>query len=145
MTETGIQTEFDYCWTAYQVYQMEDGTVYLDGSGNSYGGMGGFTTKVTDTQTKTADGEEEIFSFTAEVTMESVERVTELEVRWYGEEELLDRRTLTMEEVGEGLSLERPQGAVWALVTRGTDWRHRAVCLHSGDGSGRFPPAGPAG
>lgn len=76
--------EFDYCWTAYQVYQMEDGTVYLDGSGNSYGGMGGFTTKVTDTQTKTADGEEEIFSFTAEVTMESVERVTELEVRWYG-------------------------------------------------------------
>ena len=63
--------EFDYCWTAYQVYQMEDGTVYLDGSGNSYGGMGGFTTKVTDTQTKTADGEEEIFSFTAEVTMES--------------------------------------------------------------------------
>lgn len=110
--------EFDYCWTAYQVYQMEDGTVYLDGSGNSYGGMGGFTTKVTDTQTKTADGEEEIFSFTAEVTMESVERVTELEVRWYGEEELLDRRTLTMEEVGEGLSLERPQGAVWALVTQ---------------------------
>ena len=94
------------------------GTVYLDGSGNSYGGMGGFTTKVTDTQTKTADGEEEIFSFTAEVTMESVERVTELEVRWYGEEELLDRRTLTMEEVGEGLSLERPQGAVWALVTQ---------------------------
>lgn len=56
MTETGIQTEFDYCWTAYQVYQMEDGTVYLDGSGNSYGGMGGFTTKVTDTQTKTAMG-----------------------------------------------------------------------------------------
>lgn len=50
--------------------------------------------------------------------MESVERVTELEVRWYGEEELLDRETLTMEEVGEGLSLERPQGAVWALVTQ---------------------------
>ena len=109
---------YDYGWTAYRVYQMEDGTVYLDGGGNSYGGMGGFTTKVTDTQTKTADGEEEIFSFTAEVTMESVERVTELEVRWYGEEELLDRRTLTMEEVGEGLSLERPQGAVWALVTQ---------------------------
>ena len=109
---------YDYGWTAYPVYQMKDGTVYLGDGGNSYGGMGGFTISTKTAYTETVDGEEQTTSFEVSVTMEAVERVQELAVAWFDETDLpLENRALPMEEIGvDGLTLERPQGAVWALV-----------------------------
>ncbi len=116
----------DYVWTAYRVYEMADGTVYLDGTGSSYAaGMGGFSTSMESKETRTVDGEEETYTFKAEFTLEWVERTEQIQVTWFGGDDLpLDSRTLTMAEVGEGLELERPAGAVWALIaitdTQGT-------------------------
>lgn len=119
---------YDYGWTAYRVYQMDDGTVYLDGSGDSFGGMGGFTVTKKESWTETVDGEETTASFEVSVTMTSVERIQEVLVTWFDEtDQPLENRSLTMEEIGEGLTLNRPQGAVWAMVTEtdrlGTDKR----------------------
>ncbi len=109
---------YDYGWTAYRVYQMEDGTVYLDGGGSSYGGMGGFTISTKESYTETVNGEEQTTSFEVSFTMESVERVQELSVSWFdGENRPVAEQTIRMEELGEdGITLERPQGAAWALV-----------------------------
>lgn len=109
---------YDYGWKAYRVYQMEDGTVYLDDSGNSYGGMGGFTISTKESYTETVDGEEQTTSFEVSFTLESVKRVRELSVSWFdGENRPVAEQTIRMEELGEdGLTLERPQGAAWALV-----------------------------
>lgn len=109
---------YDYGWTAYRVYQMDDGTVYLDGGGSSYGGMGGFTISTKESYTETVNGEEQTTSFEVSFTMESVERVQELSVSWFdGENRPVAEQTIRMEELGEdGLTLERPQGAAWALV-----------------------------
>lgn len=110
---------FDYGWTAYRVYQMDDGTVYLDDSGNSYGGMGGFTISTKESYTETVDGEEQTTSFEVSFTMESAERVRELSVTWFdGENRQVMERAIPMEEIGEeGITLERPQGAEWVLVS----------------------------
>lgn len=109
---------FDYGWTAYRVYQMEDGTVYLDGSGNSYGGMGGFTVKESVEEKQNVSGEEETRTFSVEFTLESVERTLETVVSWFdGEDRCLEKRILTMEEIGEGYTLPRPEGSEWALVS----------------------------
>ena len=109
---------YDYGWKAYRVYQMEDGTVYLDDSGNSYGGMGGFTISTKESYTETVNGEEQTTSFEVSFTLESVKRVRELSVSWFdGENRPVAEQTILMEELGEdGLTLERPQGAAWALV-----------------------------
>lgn len=53
-----------------------------------------------------------------EFSIQWEERTEQVEVVWYdGADSPLARRTLTMEEIGDGLALERPEGAVWALVT----------------------------
>lgn len=119
LDDTNWNTEYyDYGWRAYRVYQMDDGTVYLDGSGNSYGGVGGFGFSTKETYTETVDGEEKTTSFEVSVNVESVERVREISVTWFdGDNRQVAQRTIPMEDVGEyGLTLERPQGAVWALV-----------------------------
>lgn len=119
VNDTSWNTEnYDYGWTAYPVYQMKDGTVYLEDGGNSYGGIGGFTVSTKAAYTETVDGEEQTTSFEVSVTMEAVERVRELAVTWFdGENRPMAEQTIPMEEVGEeGLTLERPQGTVWALV-----------------------------
>ncbi len=116
---TNWNTEnYDYGWTAYPVYEMKDGTVYLGDGGNSYGGMGGFTVSTKTAYTETVDGEEQTTSFEVSVTMEAVERVREISVTWFdGENRPVGEQTILMEELGEdGLTLERPQGAAWVLV-----------------------------
>ncbi len=109
--------EYGYSMTAYRVYQMKDGTVYLDGSGNGYAGEGDMTASTEESYTETVNGEERTTSLKVSFTVEWVERVNEVSVTWFdGEDRPLESRTLTLEEVGEGLTLERPQGAQWALV-----------------------------
>lgn len=117
--DTSWNTEnYDYGWTAYPVYEMDDGTVYLEDSGNSYGGIGGFTVSTKESYTETGNGQEETVSFEVSFTIEAVERVREVSVAWFdGENRQLEERTILMEEIGaDGLTLERPQGAAWALV-----------------------------
>ncbi|MGO5022477.1 hypothetical protein ACTQ4E_05200 [Lawsonibacter sp. LCP25S3_G6] len=117
---TSWNTEnYDYGWTAYPVYQMKDGTVYLEDGGNSYGGIGGFTVSTKTAYTETVDGEEQTTSFEVSVSMESVERVREFSVTWFdGANQQVMEHTIPMEEIGEeGLTLERPQRAVWVLVS----------------------------
>lgn len=111
--------DYDCCWTAYRVYQMADGTIYLDGSGSSFGGAGGFAVSSKESDTKTVNGESKTVSFQVEFTMTSVERVETVEVAWFdADDQMVGRRTLTMEEIGEGLALARPEGAVWALAAQ---------------------------
>ena len=109
--------EYGYSMTAYRVYEMADGTVYLDGSGNGYAGEGDMTASTEESWTETVNGEEKTTSLEVSFTVEWVERLHEVSVTWFdGEDRPLEGRKLTMEEVGEGLALERPQGAQWAVV-----------------------------
>ena len=111
--------EYGYSMTAYRVYQMKDGTVYLDGSGNGYAGEGDMTATTEESWTETVNGEEKTTSLKVSFTVKWVERLQEVSVTWFDREDRpLEGRKLTMEEMGaEGLTLERPQGAQWALVT----------------------------
>ena len=54
--------------TLYRVYQTEDGRLYLDGSGNSYGGAGGMTVTEHWQQSVTENGETHSTSFSVEVS-----------------------------------------------------------------------------
>lgn len=109
--------DFDYCWMAYRVYQMPDGTVYLDGTGNSYGGVGGFTVSEREARTTTLNSKTETKAFEAEFTIESVERLTDVAVKWFdAEDRLLKTDVMIPEDIEEGLALEAPGGAAWALV-----------------------------
>ena len=111
--------EYGYSMTAYRVYQMKDGTVYLDGSGNGYAGEGDMTATTEESWTETVNGEEKTTSLKVSFTVKWVERLQEVSVTWFDREDRpLEGRKLTMEEMGaEGLTLERPQWAQWALVT----------------------------
>ncbi len=115
---TNWNTEnYDYAFTAYRVYQTPDGRVYLDGGGNSYGGVGGFGVTSTETSTVTVNGKPSTRTIEVGFNIEGVERLTQAAVTWFdGDNAPLSVRALTPEEIGEGLELSRPAGAVWALV-----------------------------
>ena len=66
----------------------------------------------------TVGGSRRTDRLSVEFSIQWAERTEQVEVVWYdGADSPLARRTLTMEEIGDGLALERPEGAVWALVT----------------------------
>lgn len=109
--------DFDYVWTAYRVFQMADGAVYLDGSGNSYGGVGGFTTTTREEYTSTMDGKTETRGMEVTVKMEAVERLEGVRVNWFdGDSVLLSGQTLTVEELAQDPALAPPEGAAWVTV-----------------------------
>lgn len=74
-------TDADGVWTFYRVYQAPDGTVYLDGGGDSFRGGGGFSTTQTATQ-KTTDSEGQVTEETVSVrvSVEAAPRLTQLAV-----------------------------------------------------------------
>ncbi len=121
--DTNWNTEnYDYFFTAYRVYQTPDGRVYLDGGGNSYGGVGGFGATSTETSTVTVNGKPSARTIEVGFNIEGVERLTQAAVTWFDRDNApLSVRTLTPEEIGEGLELPRPAGAVWALVEENRD------------------------
>lgn len=69
-------------WTVYHVYQAEDGTVYLDGSGNSYQGNS-FSTTLTEDFNMQAGKEEKSASTKIEVSVKEVPRTEKLFVHQY--------------------------------------------------------------
>ena len=106
-----------YIWTAYKVYQMEDGTVYLDGTGDSFGGRGGFTVLENSEYTTTVNGESTAGSMEAEFSLEYVERLSDVTVTWFDEgDRPVGVRKLTPEEIGRELTLPAPEGAAWVMV-----------------------------
>ena len=109
----------DFIWTPYEVYQMADGTVYLTGTPlGSYGGVGGFTISQEESYDLDLGGGPEGHSIQIEAKLESVERVVSVEVKAFDENDReLSTRTLTMDEIGDGLDLELEEHAAWALVT----------------------------
>ena len=107
-----------YALTAYWVYQAQDGTVYLSGEQQGFGGGGGITVSMEEVTDWVIGGSRRTDRLAVEFSIQWEERTEQVEVVWYdGADSPLARRALTMEEIGDGLALERPEGAVWALVT----------------------------
>ena len=107
-----------YVLNAYWVYQARDGTVYLSGKQQGFGGNGGVTLSMEEVSDWTVGGSRRTDRLSVEFSIRWVERTERVEAAWYdGEDRLLAERALTMEEIGDGLTLERPEGAVWALIT----------------------------
>ena len=103
-------------WHAYRVYQAEDGAIYLDGSGNSYGGAGGMSTTETATYTATENGEtvsEDSVSVT--VHIEVVPRLEELVVSQFDSGTAL-LRSDSLSLIGELPAVTPEKDAAWVLV-----------------------------
>jgi len=112
---------FDYIWTAYRVYQMEDGTIYLDGSGNSYGGVGGFSISEKSERTITVNGKSATETAEINVKFESVPRLENVSIQQYDADGLLlhtDRITQgqTMEQDAADLELPLHEDAAYVIV-----------------------------
>ena len=105
----------DRIWHAYNVFQMEDGTVFLDGTGDSFSGPGGIGFTRTATYTTTVNGEEMEYYTKVELDAEFIERHTSLLVRQYGADgNLLETQDLPLS--GELPCVTWLSGAAWAVV-----------------------------
>ncbi len=108
--------------TAYRVYQMEDGTVYLDGTGNSFGGAG-FTITEKSKFTTDLNGQKTTEIMSVEFSLKDANRMEEVAVIWFGEDDTpIETDIFDPAELEEELELTAPQGAAWAMV-RETDER----------------------
>ena len=125
--ENWAEQESDYAWRAYNVYQMPDGTVYLDDSGNSYGiSPGGMSFSSTATDTRTVNGESETSTLTVEVNMEQVQRLEAAAVKLF---DAADRLLATQEfspEEAEDAHVSLPSECAWVLVEE----RYEDASLH---------------
>lgn len=114
--------DYDYILTAYRVFQMKDGTVYLDGTGNSYSGAG-FTINERAEYTTEVNGKVEKQVLDIEFSLKDAERLERVDVTWFGEEdEILAQEQLPLEELTGEYNLAPPKGAAWAMI-RQTDER----------------------
>ena len=101
-------------WRCYQVYQTEDGRIYLNGHGNSFNGP--MTHTLTESYTSRENGEtvqKETVSVT--VAVEAVSRLERLIVTQFDEQnQVLDTQSLPLAE--ELPPVSWADGAAWALV-----------------------------
>lgn len=112
---------FDYMWTAYRVYQMEDETVYIDGTGNSYGGVGGFGFSEKSEWITTVNGERTTESMEVSVQIDSIPRLETVIIQQYDDnDQLLHTDVLTAEQAaalnGEALELVLEETTTYAVV-----------------------------
>ena len=112
---------FDYMWTAYRVYQMEDETVYIDGTGNSYGGVGGFGFSEKSERTTTINGERTTESLKVSVQIDSIHRLETVTIQQYdNNDQLLRTDVLTAEQAaalnGGALELILEETTAYAVV-----------------------------
>ena len=114
--------DYDYILTAYRVFQMKDGTVYIDGTGNSYGGAG-FTINERAEYVTTINGEVKKQILDIEFSLKDAERLERVDVTWFGEEdEILAWEQLPLEKLTGEYTLTPPKGTAWAMI-RETDER----------------------
>ena len=108
-------------WSVYHIYAMEDGTLYLNGHGNSYSGSPtGFGTTLTENVDTTVNGEETgSVSTKVEVHVEYRPQPRKLEVLQYnaaGEE--IERCEIPVKP--ENATVSWNPGAAWAVVAETT-------------------------
>ena len=109
--------EPNYAWRAYDVYQMPDGTVYLDGSGNSYGGAGGMTITEERTATETINGEETSVSLSVEVRFEMVSRLQEVRVKEFdGADQVIAETVFPADALEDETSVTVAKDSGWLVV-----------------------------
>lgn len=107
----------EYAWKAYNVFQMPDGTVYLDGSGNSYGGAGGMTITGEQTETETINGEETSVTLSVEVHFEEVSRLQEVRVKEFdGSDQVVKETVFQADELEEENAVSLDDGTQWLVV-----------------------------
>lgn len=118
-TQTKVEESFedyDYILTAYRVYQMADGTVYLDGTGSSYAGAG-FTINERTEYTYTVNGEATKQVLDIEFSLKDGVRLESVDVTWFGgEDEVLAQEQLPLKELEGEYTLTPPTGAAWAMI-----------------------------
>lgn len=107
----------DFCgiWHAYQVYQAPDGTVYTDGSGNSYSGGGSMSFTREESCSSTVNGETVADTVSVKVNIELAPRIERLVVSQFS----ADNTLLRSQELPLGADLEPVvcgADAAWALV-----------------------------
>lgn len=100
-------------WRYYNVYQTEDGRVYLDGSGDSVNGL--MSKSQTATCTRTWDGESTVETVQVSVDMKHVPRLEKLTVTQFdGENAVLRSEELALRSPLPEVRCEA--GAAWVLV-----------------------------
>ena len=110
------EEEYEWILQAYRVYQMADGTVYLDGSGNGYAG-GGFTAKERVENVITINGETKTRVTEIEFSIEDAERLERVRVKWFDEEnEAIGVEEVDLTQIKSEWELTPPSGTAWALV-----------------------------
>jgi len=108
--------DYDYILTAYRVFQMADGTVYLDGTGNSYAGAG-FTINERREITLTTNGESTRQILDIEFSLKDAMRVEQVEITWFDEEErIISQELLSLDGMEGEHTLTPPAGAAWAMI-----------------------------
>lgn len=114
-TENWSQWDTGTIWTMYRVYQTGDGRIYLDGTGNSVGGDGGFGYSESMEWTSWENGRTATDRIEASIKLEAVSRLEKVVVTQFdGENEALRADDL---KLGEELpALDWEAGAAWALV-----------------------------
>lgn len=104
----------DYVWRHYHVYQMEDGTVFLNGYGDSHNGPMGSTVTISNATTVNGAEQEKLYT-RVEVQVDYISRLTALTVLQYdGQGNLLGRTQLPVE--GRLPTLTWQPDARWAVV-----------------------------
>lgn len=122
----------DFCWTAYEVYQKADGTVYLNGHGSSYAGGGDFGFSQTRSETERVNGaatQQSTLSLSVDVQM--IPRPDAVSVQQYSQDQrLLREDTLT---AGEAVDLDGTWTLPWMEETAYT-----LAVKHNSDGTRTF-------
>lgn len=109
--------EPDYAWRAYEVFQMPDGTVYLDGSGNSYGNAGGMTIKSERTSTETINGETTSVSMSVEVHFEAVSRLQEVRIKEFdASDRMIEETVFSTDTLGDETAVILAEDTSWLVV-----------------------------
>ncbi|RHR11342.1 hypothetical protein DWX58_02560 [Pseudoflavonifractor sp. AF19-9AC] len=110
--------KYGYTLTAYRVYQMEDGTVYITGEGDRQGYAGaGFTITEEHSRRENIGGKEQSVTLKVGFSTQWAERIKAVTVTWFGaDDRVVGEESLSVEEIEDDLTLEPPSEAVWALV-----------------------------
>lgn len=113
-----IPGDNQYVWTPYRVYQMEDGTVYMEVSGlHSYGPQGGFTVTEKEEFTTRVNGRKTTESMEVSFSIQWIERIAEIEVKQFDEyDRVLTTEHFSTADMEASFEGKLHPKAAWVLV-----------------------------